>query len=233
MSSPPPSLSKLNYLNAAAYVVNIVVTYAVGASNSASSNAAISAKYQTIVTPAGWAFAIWGLIFTLQLIWAVVQLLPAYRASPLVLDGVSYYYIGVCAAQVLWTIFFSFELIFPSLFAMLSILFCLFKIVDSQYKLGGGTSTRDYWFLKAPFDIHCGWIIAASLVNINVVLVKWGSSAAVQFSAAIVSILLLLLANVYYLHLSRPVFAIPLVLAWACVSAWRYLHSSSMHLLSM
>lgn len=218
MSSSPSGLARINYLNAAAYVSNVVVTYAVGASDSARSNAEISAKYQTIVTPAGWAFAIWGIIFTLQLIWAVVQLLPTFRASPLVIDGVSLYYLGVCGAQVLWTVFFTFELISLSLIAMLSILFCLIKTVNSQYKLGGGVSTRDYWLLKAPFDVHCGWIIAASLVNINVVLVKWGTSSTVQFISAIASLLLLLLANVYYLHLSRPVFAIPLVLAWASVS---------------
>jgi hypothetical protein len=154
----------------------------------------------------------------LQLVWGIVQLFPAFLASPLVINGVGWYYIGVCSGQVLWTAFFTFELISLSLIAMLSILFCLLKIVNSQYKLGVEVSTRDYWLLNAPFDIHCGWIIAASLVNINVVLVKWGTSATVQFTSAIVSILLLLLANVYFLRLSRPVFAIPLVLAWACVS---------------
>jgi hypothetical protein len=225
MSSSPPSLNRLNHLNAAAYVANCVVTYAVGASSSNRSNAEISAKYQTIVTPAGWAFAIWGLIFTLQLVWGIVQLFPAFRASPLVINGVGWYYIGVCAGQVLWTAFFSFELISLSLIAMLSIFFCLLKIVNSQYKLGVEVSTRDYWLLNAPFDIHCGWIIAASLVNINVVLVKWGTSATVQFTSAIVSILLLLLANVYFLRLSRPVFAIPLVLAWACFAIGQELNN--------
>jgi len=216
--SSQPGIARINYLNAAAYVVNCAVTYAVGASDSSHSNAQISAKYQTIITPAGWAFAIWGIIFTMQLIWAIAQLSPAFRASPLVLDGVSWYYIGVCGAQVAWTLFFSFELITLSLVAMLAILAFLDKIVGSQCKLGGPVSYRDYWILAAPFQIHAGWIVAATLVNISVVLVKWDASSTVQFIAAIASLVILLLANAYFLHLSRPIFSIPLVLAWATVS---------------
>lgn len=216
-SSSNPPIARINYLNAAAYVANVVIVYAVGAADTSRSNAAISAKYQTLVTPAGWAFAIWGIIFTLQLIWAVTQLFPSFRASPLVVDGVSWYYIAVCGAQIAWTICFSFELIVLSLVAMLAILFFLVKIVGSQYKLDGDVSIQDFFLLKLPFEIHCGWITAASIVNISLVLVKWNASATIQFIFAILSLIVVLLVNVFCLHLSRPIFVIPLVLAWASV----------------
>lgn len=219
-SSSQPAIARINYLNAVAYVANVVVTYAVGAADSSHSNAAISAKYQTIVTPAGWAFAIWGVIFISQLIWAVAQLRPAFRASPLVIGGVGWYYLGVAAAQIAWTLLFSFELISLSLVAMLLVLFFLDMIVGSQckfVKLGGAVTSQDYWILRFPFEIHAGWIIAASLVNINLVLVAWNASATVQFIAALLSLLVLLMADAYFLHLTHPVFVIPLVLAWASV----------------
>jgi hypothetical protein len=230
-SASQPNIARINYLNAAAYVVNCIVTYAVGASDSSHSNAEISAKYQTLVTPAGWAFAIWGVIFIMQFVWAVAQLLPAFRASPLVLEGVRWYYLGVCGAQVAWTLFFTNELISLSLIAMLLILALLDKIVGSQHKLGGGFSTRD-WVLKAPFEIHAGWILAASLVNISVVLVKWNASALVQFTAALVSLVILLLGNAYFLHLSRPIYSIPLVLSWATVAIGQELRNPKDSILS-
>lgn len=39
----------------------------------------LSDTYSTVVTPAGYAFAIWGVIFTLCLAWAVYQALPSQR----------------------------------------------------------------------------------------------------------------------------------------------------------
>ena len=53
----------LNVLNFAAYVLNIGLVNGVPFLFKLPDNGEISQKYQTIVTPAGWAFAIWGLIF--------------------------------------------------------------------------------------------------------------------------------------------------------------------------
>jgi hypothetical protein len=210
----------LNYLNAAAYAANFFVTYAVGAGGvfDTPTNGELSAKYQTIVTPAGWAFSIWGIIFVSELIWTLYQLTPAYRDSPLVREGVSWYFIGVCAAQIAWTLTFSFEFTSLSLVAMLSILYCLLMIVTAQYKLDGNVSSQDYWVLKFPFSIHAAWIVAASLVNMNVVLVKLQVNANVQYIAALMSLGVLLLTTTYFLRLTRPDFVVPLVSAWALVS---------------
>lgn len=215
--------SQLNYWNAAAYAANLLVVNGVGAGGvlGTPTNAEISAKFTTIATPAGYAFSIWGLIFLLQLVWATAQLTPKYRESPLVIEGVGRYYIGVCVAQIAWTFAFSFERILLSLVFMVVILYFLLVIVTKQYRLGT-TSTRDFWVLKLPFSLHAGWIIAAAVVNVSLVLVKWNVSAQVQFIVAILSLLILLLAVTYFLHLSRPDCVVPLVLVWAMVRAERF-----------
>ena len=64
-TSPTSSASRLtnrNYLNIMAYVLNVVVTYGIGVGGifDLPTNDELSAKYQTLVTPIGWAFAIWG-----------------------------------------------------------------------------------------------------------------------------------------------------------------------------
>jgi hypothetical protein len=163
------SLQKLNYANVVAYILNTLVTYGVGTSGRFPSNGELSAKYQTLVTPAGFAFAIWGIIFTSQLIWCITQLLPRYRSKAVVLEGVGFYYVYTCLAEISWTLCFTTNYIALSLILMVSILIPLVVIVSKSSKISND-NTSDYWLLKFPFEIHAGWIMAATLVNINVFL---------------------------------------------------------------
>lgn len=215
------SLTALNYANVLAYFANAVVTYGVGTLGwfGASTNGELSEKYQTLLTPVGWAFSIWGIIFISQLVWAIVQLFADFSTAPLVREGVKWYYLGVCVAQILWTIFFSMEYIGASLLAMLSILVFLLLIVRSQYRAVElcDVPRRDFWLLQFPFEIHAGWIVVASLLNISVVLVERGMSSSIQYYTALASLIgvVLIAAALAVGYASRTNFTIPLVLAWA------------------
>ena len=208
-------LSRLNYLNALAYIFNAGVTYTIGA------NVDASIKYQTLVTPVGFAFAIWGIIFISQLIFVIIQLLPAYRSNPLVTHGIGYKYIAACLAQAAWCPAFSvYEITWLALVFMLTILFFLVMIVKDQYQLQDDTITiRDFLLLKFPFAIHCGWIAAASLISVNVVLVASNVGPTGQYVAAILSLACVVAAAGFCIgFLVPPHYVIPFVLAWAAVS---------------
>jgi hypothetical protein len=221
---PPSSstpLTVLNFLNVLAYIANVAVTYGIGVAGFAgtATNAELSAKYQTLVTPIGTAFAIWGIIFLAQLVFTIVQLFGPYRQAPLVAKGVGYYYIAACLSQIGWTVAFSFEIIWLSLVFMLSILFFLVSILISQYKAQETTSIKDYWLLKFPFAIHAGWIIAASFVNLSVVFVEYGIGPIIQYYTAFATIIVVLLIAALALgYPNRPEYVVPLVLSWASVS---------------
>ena len=77
-------LNTLNYLNLIGYIINVLVTFASASVFSFPDNAELSEKYQTIITPSGGTFAIWGIIFISQGIFAVIQMLSGYRSNPLV-----------------------------------------------------------------------------------------------------------------------------------------------------
>ena len=66
-------MNKLNVANVLAYVVNTFVTFISMTGIFGLTNGEVSAKYQTIITPAGWAFSIWGIIFTGELAFVVAQ----------------------------------------------------------------------------------------------------------------------------------------------------------------
>jgi len=207
----------LNCLNAAAYLLNAAVTYLVGTYGVFGPNTQndLSEKYQTLVTPAGFAFSIWGIIFTSQFIFVVAQLLIKKVQSKDAV-GVGYNYIGVCIAQAAWVIVFNFEIIWLSLPLMLTILYFLLKINVNQYHDSDETTIRDSWLFQFPFSIHCGWILAASFVNLNVVLVKYSVSSSIQYYAALFSLLVLFHGAILPLvSLSKPQYVIPSVLSWA------------------
>ncbi|CAJ1951240.1 unnamed protein product [Cylindrotheca closterium] len=206
------SLQKLNYANVVAYILNTLVTYGVGVSGRFPTNGELSAKYQTLVTPAGFAFAIWGIIFTAELIWCTVQLLPRYRSKAVVLQGVGFNYVYACLAQVSWTLCFTTEYIALSLISMVSILIPLVLIVNKTSKISND-NISDYWLLKFPFEIHAGWIMAATLVNTNVFLVAYQASPSNQIVAAWFSLFVLASAAVYYI--SKKKWVVPCVLVWA------------------
>lgn len=207
-----PKLQAVNYANIVAYVLNLGVTYGVGVSGYFPTNAELSAKYQTLVTPAGYAFAIWGVIFIAQFIWIVLQALPAYRSSDVVIKGVGYWYLFVCVAQCTWSLVFANEWIEVSLAAMLSILVGL-VITTQKLSCVEVDATWKYFGFKFPMQIHCGWIWAASLVNMNVVLVAREVSASGQEISGWISLGFLALVSVLYLY--RGLYVIPLVVAWA------------------
>lgn len=217
--SSTPSLNKINYLNVAAYAVNVFVTYLVGNGGlpGSKSNNELSEKYQTLVTPVGWAFSIWGIIFLSQAVYVVVQLLAPFRAAPLVQQGVAMNYVYVCIAQSVWGFVFGYEFIEFSAVCMVTILYFLVRTVVMEAKAQDETSTRDFWLLKFPFSIHCGWIVAASFVNINVVVVKYKAGANVQYFTALASLVTILVISAYTLY--KKEFVIPTVLSWATVSS--------------
>jgi len=188
------------------------VAYGVGVSGIFfPTNNELSIKYQTLVTPAGFAFSIWGIIFTSELAWIVAQLLPRYRSKDIVLQGVGFNYVYVCLAQISWTLCFTTEYIFLSQISMVSTLIPLVIILTKTSRVSD-LNAGEYWLLKFPFEIHAAWIMAATLVNTNILVVAYHAPSSNQIVAAWFSLFLLAGAAFYYTNGKKWV--IPCVLAW-------------------
>lgn len=85
-------------LNILAFALNACETAGIGPFsirfNENQDNASISAKYQTIITPHGIAFSIWGIIFLMEAIFCLVTLFNTrMRSNSLVIEGVSYWFV--------------------------------------------------------------------------------------------------------------------------------------------
>ena len=125
------------------------------------------------ITPANYAFAIWGLIYLGLIAYGVYQLGPAQRQDPTI-RRVDTLLIVACLAQIAWVYLFTLQLFWPSVVAMLAI---LLPLMGAYLQLGTGEArvSRDRrWFAHAPFSIYLGWISVATIVNIASALYSSG-----------------------------------------------------------
>mmetsp|Transcript_12438 Transcript_12438/g.35604 ORF Transcript_12438/g.35604 Transcript_12438/m.35604 type:complete len:300 (+) Transcript_12438:67-966(+) len=216
MPSTSP-LTRVNYSSVVGYLLYPIIFSAlelVGI-NTLPSNADTSERYQTLITPAGWAFAIWALIFVSELCYVVLQLHPRYRSHRMVRKGIHYWFFFVCMGQLFWSLSFGLNQIEMSTLFMTFILFCLVALEYCQYKTKSDGTKTEYWLLRFPFEVHTGWIVAAFAVNSNVAAAKWEASAPALFGLAVASIVYIIICAAFCLFLKKPNYAVPLTLAWA------------------
>lgn len=133
------------------------------------------------ITPANYAFAIWGLIYLGLIAYGIYQLRPTERGNP-TLRRVDSLLIIACIAQIAWVYLFTVSLFWLSVVAMLAI---LLPLIGAYLQLGIGkrVSREQKWLVHVPFSIYLGWISVATIVNVASALYisgwnGWGISAA-------------------------------------------------------
>lgn len=133
------------------------------------------------ITPANYAFAIWGLIYLALIAYGIYQLRPAQRRDSTI-RRVDRLLIVACVAQIAWVYLFTHTLFWYSVVAMLAILLPLIGAY-LQLGIGKGRVTRELkWLAHVPFSIYLGWISVATIVNVASALYisrwdGWGISA--------------------------------------------------------
>ncbi len=171
---------------------------------------AISDKYPTPVTPAGYAFSIWTLIYIGLIAFSIWQLLPANRAR---FANIRSFYILSCALNCGWLyMWHTDQIAICSLLLFLLAVTLFFINLYLKRKEGMG----DYWFVKAPFGLYFGWVTAATLVNFAILLVYWRVELS-EVAWVITSVVLILVAAAFgvLFRIRLNNYLYPLAIAWA------------------
>jgi len=180
-------------------VISVVATIVVnGLANALPLNGqetgAISDRFPIFFVPAGYVFAIWGLIYLGLIAFAVYQALPAQRTNPR-LRAIGMPVIISSVANIVWIFLWHYEQFPATLIAMVALLLSLIAI---YLRLGTGRTTApvtERWAVRAPFSIYLGWITVATVANVTQVLyfVGWGgwgisqpAWAAIMLSVAVI-----------------------------------------------
>ena len=159
----------------------------------------MSNKYDNLFTPAGYAFAIWGIIFLSLLIFAGYQI---YRTiiRKKTFDFISQSGLWFALATVgtgLWVVVWLYDYTLVSVLVMLVILFSLIKVVVNtdmeRWRAPAKTIVFGWW----PISIFTGWIAVATIANISAYLSKlgWDGGPLSAISWAIVMIIIATLLN--------------------------------------
>lgn len=173
-------------------------------------SAEISAKYPTLITPAGYGFAIWTLIYVGLLAFSIYQMLPANVVRFRPLRSV---YIFSCALNCAWLYFWHNEQI--AICFVILIALCVTLLVIN-YFLREPETLADNWLAKAPFGIYFGWATAAMLVNLVVMLKFLNVSLTPSTETSLVVGLILVAAAFGVLARVRLTsYFFPLAIAWA------------------
>lgn len=135
-------------------------------------NGAISDQYPTLVVAAGYAFAIWGLIFLLDVVFGLWQY-SAKRKTDGVLARIRLPAALGFAFTALWMPVFSQQIYWLALLIIWASLACLLWCAvllsrDTQPEPGQA------WFAWLPLSLHAGWLSLAAFLNTAQVIVAYG-----------------------------------------------------------
>lgn len=173
-----------------------------------------------LITPANYAFAIWGIIYIGLISLAIYQALPAQRNN-LLLQQIGYKLAIASIAQIAWVFCFLYRQYAASFLAMLCILLSLIAAYlclpfkQDMVRI----SKKDKWLIRTPISIYLSWISVATIVNGATVLQSsqwngWG------ISAEIWTVIMLLLAAfiTHLISIPRLDFWYAGVFIWALIA---------------
>jgi hypothetical protein len=206
-------------------VVNVLATLLVIGINAAANRlplngqttGEISDRFDVYFVPAGYVFAIWGLIYLGLLAFTIYQALPSQRENPR-LRALGYFYALSCLANIIWLFLWHYEFFVWSLVAMVALLLLL---IASYLRLETGlnrVSGAETWLARVPFSIYLGWITVATVANATSLLdyLGWnGWGLAPEWWAVIMLVVAAAIASL--VSITRGDVAYVLVIVWAFV----------------
>ncbi|MNI36228.1 hypothetical protein D3C73_902710 [compost metagenome] len=174
----------------------------------------ISDRYHTYITPAGYAFSIWSLIYLLLAGFVIYQLRSSGGARDSV-RSIGIWFVLSCIFNMSWLFLWHYLYIELSLAAMVLMLISLIVIYRKTRAFDRPT-TGEQWLVRLPFSIYLGWISVATIVNVSIVLHKndWdGFSLSGPAWAVIMLCVGALLAAI--VSFTNRDYIYPLVFVWA------------------
>ncbi len=178
----------------------------------------ISARHDTILTPTGITFAIWGVIYAWLFLFILYQngifLKKGEGDNPDIVHAVSIFFIGSSALNIAWLVAWHYEYItlcFIIIFAMwIALLFAHNRLLHEMSNL------RQRFFARVPFSIYLAWISVATSINF-VAMLKHESPNLLGISenvwAAALVIIIFLLTEFFLVRYKD--YAFTLTILWA------------------
>lgn len=127
----------------------------------------VSDKYHTLLTPATYAFSIWGFIYLLLLGFVLYQARDFFKPNeenklPQKLAG---WFIVSSIANGLWTVLFVHEMVLASLLTLIILTISLYVMIGKLKIALEDNEPKRILFIWWPVLFYTGWVTVALLVN--------------------------------------------------------------------
>ncbi|WP_010227297.1 hypothetical protein [Gillisia marina] len=183
----------------------------------------LSLENDTLFTPSGFTFSIWGVIYIGLIVMAGHQLYKTFIGDDD--DGLNFktgpWFIIANVANALWVVVWLYEYAFLSVILMLIILFSLIKLIliNNMERWDAPFKTIAYFWW--PICLYSGWITVATIANISSVLVnyKWDGWGLNEVLWANIMIVVAVIINLLMIY-TRNMREFALVGVWAFVGIY-------------
>jgi len=209
----------LKWINAVAFALTVLVNGMAGSTTilGGKLTAQISDANPTLITPAGYVFSIWGVIYILLGIFVVFQALPSQTGKDYQ-GKIGWLFVLSSLLNIVWLFLWQFEYLSLSVVLMFLLLATLIAI---YLRLNIGKSTvplREKLAVHVPFSVYLGWITIASIANVAVTLVSigWDGFGISQETWTALIIVIALLITLLVIATRKDI-VYGLVIIWALV----------------
>jgi benzodiazapine receptor len=213
------NIALVKWINVLAFVLTVLVNGLAGSTTilAGKNTAQVSDANQTLIAPAGYVFAIWGIIYILLGIFVVFQALPSQQGKEFQ-RKIGWLFVLSSMVNVVWLFLWQFEYLGFSVVLMFLLLATLILI---YLRLDIGKSKvamAEKLAVHVPFSVYLGWITIASIANVaaTLVSVNWDGFGIGPETWAALVILVALLISVLVVAIRKDV-AYALVIIWALV----------------
>jgi len=212
------SSSWLRWANVAAFIVTLIVNaLASTAVLNGISTGSISDKYLTLVTPAGYVFSIWSVIYILLFVFVAFQALSSQKDKPFQ-KQVGALFLFSCFFNIAWIFLWQYEYItlsVPLMFALLASLIAIYLRLNVGK---ANVPTREKLCVHLAFSVYLGWITIASIADVAAALVSvsWDGFGISYETWALLVIAVALIIALLVTFTRRDV-GYDLVIIWALV----------------
>ncbi|MBC8110921.1 MAG: tryptophan-rich sensory protein, partial [Verrucomicrobia bacterium] len=169
----------LQVLNVVFFSLTIFVNYlANGLPLNGKTTGELSQQYPNLFTPAGFTFAIWGLIYTLLIIFCIYQARSLFNRTrdvsvETVVRKIGVLFILTCVLNMAWILAWHYEYTALSVVLMLAFLGVLIRLNLNLGVSFTSISRQEKYLAHIPFGIYFGWITVATIANITAFLVDY------------------------------------------------------------
>jgi len=214
----PKKVRSLQLANVIAFIVTILVNALANTSLlNGKTTGEISDLYPTLVTPAGYVFSIWGIIYILLLVFVVFQALPSQKEKAFQ-KQVGILFVLSSIFNVVWLFLWQYEYITSSVLLMFALLATL---IMTYLRLDIGRSNvslAEKLSVHLPFSVYLGWITVAIIANVAaaIVSINWNGFG-LSDTTWTITMLAITLAITLSVVFTRRDIAYSLVIIWALV----------------